>query len=109
MMFHKHSYIRSPALMKAYRVLPCQSCGHDDGTVCGAHTNWGGGRGRAIKADDNLCASLCHACHMMLDQGNLLSKQERIDLWTAAHKKTVAELLRRGLWPENVPKPEPLW
>jgi len=104
-MFPKHAYVRSPALMKAYRVLPCQNCGKDDGTVCGAHSNWGGGRGRAIKADDNLCASLCHACHMMLDQGRTLSKQDRIEMWTAAHKKTVAELVKRGLWPENVTVP----
>ncbi len=91
--------------MRAYRAIACQHCGKDDGTVCGAHTNFGGGKGRAIKADDNLCASLCHACHMMLDQGNKLSKQERIDLWTEAHQKTVQELIEHGLWPENIPKP----
>lgn len=105
MMFPKHRYIRSPELMKAYRVLPCQHCGKDDGSVCGAHTNFGGGKGRAIKADDNLCASLCHTCHMMLDQGRTLTKQQRIDLWTDAHKKTVPELVRRGLWPDDVPRP----
>lgn len=106
MKFPKHKYIRSTLLMREYRTLPCQHCGRDDGSVAGAHSNWGGGRGRAIKADDNLCASLCHACHTMLDQGHTLSKQERIDLWTAAHKKTVAELVRRGLWPKNVPIPD---
>lgn len=101
----KHNYVRSPALMRAYRAIACQHCGKDDGTVCGAHSNWGGGRGRAIKADDNLCASLCHACHMALDQGKTLSKQERIDLWAEAHQNTVQELVERGLWPDGVPKP----
>jgi hypothetical protein len=41
----------------------------------------------------------------MLDQGTKLSKQERIDLWTEAHKRTYNKLKGLGLWPPEVPMP----
>jgi hypothetical protein len=106
MMFPKHQYVRSKAMMEAYRKIPCQHCGADDGTVCGAHANWGFGRGRGIKADDNRCASLCFRCHSHLDQGKNLSKAERQELWDAAHIKTVTTLVRSGEWPLDVPIPD---
>lgn len=106
-MFPKRQYIRSPALMKAYRAIPCQSCGRDDGSVCGAHSNWGEhGKGRSIKADDNRCASLCSRCHTALDQGHVMSAMEKKMSWFDAHRKTWAELVNRGLWPSSVPYPE---
>lgn len=105
-MFPKHQYIRSPKLMEAYRKIPCQRCGRDDGTVCGAHSNQGQhGKGKGIKADDNMAASLCHACHMEIDQGSKLSEIERVQEWTKAQAKTFRELLARGLWPVGVPFP----
>jgi hypothetical protein len=52
-MFPKHNYIRSKKLLENARKIPCQHCLADDGTVVAAHTNWGGGKGRGIKADDN--------------------------------------------------------
>ena len=103
----KHEYVRSRALMKAYLLIPCQNCGNDDGTVCGAHSNFGAhGKGRGIKADDNRAASLCWTCHTRLDQGHLLSAAERFAMWWAAHVKTVRELVRRCLWPAAVPVPD---
>jgi len=99
----KHSYVRSPTLLRNAREIPCQHCGTDDGTVVAAHANWGGGRGRSIKADDNLIASLCFACHSELDQGKNLSKDERQILWLNAHIKTVQKLTNLGLWPAKVP------
>lgn len=105
-MFPKHQYVRSPKLMKACRQIPCQHCGVDDGTVCGAHSNAGAdGKGRGIKSDDSKVASLCHACHMAVDQGRIMSRSERVKVWTEAHIKTVAELVKRGLWPEGVEVP----
>ena len=76
MRFPKHQYIRSPNLLRNAREIPCQYCGSDDGTVVAAHTNWQGGKGRGIKADDNLIASLCNQCHMEIDQGKGLTKEE---------------------------------
>jgi hypothetical protein len=102
----KTQYIRSKALMKAYRLIPCQHCGRDDGTVVGAHSNSSSmGKGMGIKAHD-LCASLCHVCHAALDQGSHLSRMQRETLHSDAHRKTVAELLKRGLWPLDVPIPD---
>jgi hypothetical protein len=107
MMFPKHIYVRSQTLLRNAREIPCQHCGVDDGTVVAAHANWGGGRGRSIKANDNLIASLCFCCHSELDQGKNLTKEERQTMWLTAHAKTVKKLLDLDLWPSNVPTPEP--
>ena len=105
--FLKHAYVRSKKLMQAFRQIPCQNCGRDDGTVCGAHSNkQADGKGRGIKADDNKAASLCHECHTELDQGHHLTRQQRETMHADAHRKTVAELLRRGLWPLDCPIPD---
>lgn len=103
----KTNYIRSAKLMQAYRKLPCQHCGIDDGTVCGAHSNSAKhGKGRGIKASDVYCASLCHVCHQALDQGRSMSRTERVRMWEQAHKNTVKALITLGLWPKDVPAPE---
>lgn len=104
----KRTYVRSEPLMAAYRLIPCQHCGRDDGTVCGAHANWSNfGKGGHIKADDNRAASLCSLCHVpVLDQGSRLTRAERQAMWWAAHVKTVAELVRRALWPAGVAVPD---
>lgn len=105
--FPKIEYVRSPKLMQAYRKIPCQHCGVDDGTVVGAHSNMAEhGKGRGIKASDDRAASLCHRCHMAVDQGRCMSRTERVRVWTLAHIKTVLELVRRGLWPADVPVPD---
>jgi hypothetical protein len=108
MRFPKHQYIRSLKLLQNAREIPCQYCGSDDGTVVAAHTNWQGGKGRGIKADDNLIASLCNQCHMEIDQGKGLTKEERQKIWLYAHKETVRKLQAYGLWPNDVPLPEGL-
>jgi len=101
----KHQYIRSPQLLRAAGKIECQHCGIDDGTVVAAHTNWGGGKGRSIKADDNLIASLCSNCHFQIDQGWVMSRMQRKVMWIVAHYKTVRKLVMQGLWPEIVPIP----
>jgi len=100
----KHQYVRSQKLLKLVTNLACQSCGIDNG-VQAAHTNWGGGKGRGIKADDNLVAALCLKCHYEIDQGAHLSKDERKDMWQKAHERTVNELVHNNLWPKDVPIP----
>lgn len=106
-MIQKTQYIRSAKLMQAYRKIPCQHCGVDDGTVCGAHSNSAEhGKGRGIKASDVYCASLCHSCHMAIDQGRSLSRSERVAIWNEAHAKTVKALVALGLWQVGVPVPE---
>lgn len=105
MMFPKHNYIRSKKLLENARLIPCQWCGADDGTIVAAHTNWGGGKGRGIKADDNLIASLCFSCHTELDQGAMMTKGERQGMWRVAHDRTVGKLSELDLWPADVPRP----
>ena len=103
-MFQKHSYVRSKKLLKLVAGLDCQACGSGQ-MVQAAHTNWGGGKGRGIKADDNLVAALCLKCHFEVDQGKDLTKDERQLMWYLAHNLTVEKLCERGLWPADVPVP----
>ena len=105
----KFEYVRSEALMRAYRMLPCQwpDCGVDDGTVCGAHSNWAiHGKGRSIKASDIYAASLCASHHTELDQGMRLSEDERKRNFAIAHARTVTKLALRGLYPAGIRPPK---
>lgn len=54
-------------------------------------------RGRGIKAYPWRVAALCPECHVEIDSGATLSKQERRDAWDEAHRATVGELFRLGL------------
>ena len=101
----KFQYVRSKALLKAVASLPCQLCGHP--WTQAAHSNQLiHGKGRGQKASDIYTAALCLHHHHEIDQGNKLSKQERIDLWTTAWRQTVVELVSRGEWPQDVPIPD---
>jgi len=73
--------------------------------VQAAHTNWGGGKGKGVKADDNLVAALCLKCHYEIDQGKELSREERQEKWQRAHTATVKKLYIQGNWPIDVPIP----
>jgi hypothetical protein len=103
-LFKKHAYVRSKKLLKLVASLDCQRCGSGQ-MVQAAHTNWGGGKGRGIKADDNLVAALCLKCHYEIDQGANLDKNERQQLWNQAHQKTVDLLTSTGQWPKNIQLP----
>lgn len=104
MKFPKHDYVRSQKLLKLVASLDCQNCGSGH-MVQAAHTNWGAGKGRGIKADDNQVAALCLNCHYEVDQGKNLTKEERQDLWQRAHKRTIQTLIEQSRWPSNVPLP----
>ena len=103
-MFQKHQYIRSKKLLKLVAGLDCQACGSGQ-MVQAAHTNWGGGKGRSVKADDNLVAALCLKCHYEIDQGKDLTKEQRQQKWLLAHVNTVARLQESEQWPVDVPTP----
>lgn len=103
----KTAYVRSKALREAYRLIPCQACGAQDGTVVCAHANesWAG-KGMAIKACDTKAASLCFTCHSRLDQGSDMTRDERRAFWLAAHLKTIPLLVAGGHWPKSIPVPD---
>jgi hypothetical protein len=107
MMFAKFTYVRNQPLLEACRQIPCQHCGQSDGTVVASHSNQARhGKGRSIKSSDQFVASLCHSCHMRLDQGKDMSRDEREVFWQAAFEKTVQRLVSLQLWPVKVPIPE---
>jgi hypothetical protein len=55
------------------------------------------GKGRGIKAHDYRIAGLCFTCHYNLDQGSSMSKQERMEFFDEAHRKTIGWLFENGL------------
>ena len=102
----KFDYVRSRRLLDAIKALPCQHCGAA-GPSDPAHSNQAAhGKGKGIKASDIYAAALCRHDHHEIDQGSRLTQDERVALWTAAWRKTVRELLRRGTWPLSVPIPD---
>jgi hypothetical protein len=103
--YPKRQYVRSKKLLKLVSEMDCQLCGSGS-HVQAAHTNWGGGKGRSIKSDDNLVAALCMFCHFEIDQGAKWSKHERQQAWWLAHRKTVEFLVETNQWPVDVPLPD---
>ena len=88
---------RNKKLLELCRGLPCQLCDREDGTVVAAHSNQlRDGKGKGLKASDYRVASLCYACHMELDQGKHLDKQQRVEQWEDAHRKTIGLLFENG-------------
>ena len=86
---------RNPKLLAMARECPvCMNCGksnHDD--VVAAHSNQlRDGKGRGLKAHDYRIAFLCYVCHLDLDQGKDMSKQERVEMWEEAHRKSIGWL-----------------
>jgi hypothetical protein len=49
-----------------------------------------------IKAHDFLISALCFRCHMELDQGKTLTREERAEMWQNAHNRTIAWLFQSG-------------
>lgn len=91
---------RNKSILKAAKYAPhCMSCmNHNDGTVVAAHSNQQrDGKGMGHKADDYRVAYLCQTCHHLIDQGAGYDKQTRIDIWEAAHRKTVGWLFDSGI------------
>lgn len=88
---------RNPKLLKAVRESPCQHCGAQDGTIVAAHSNQlRDCKGRGIKAHDYRIAALCYRCHADLDQGSKMSREERIQMWEDAHRRTIGWLFESG-------------
>jgi hypothetical protein len=104
-MIFKHKYVRSKKLLQLVAGLDCQLCGSNE-CVQAAHTNWGGGKGRGIKADDNLVAALCMKCHYEIDQGSKWSRDMRQQAWYMAHRNTVENLVNTKQWPVDIPVPD---
>ena len=89
---------RNKKLLEIARLLPCQHCGIEDGTVVAAHSNQlRDGKGRGLKASDFRIASLCFRCHAEADTSSTLTKVARIEMWEQAHRATIGELFEQGI------------
>lgn len=76
--------------------LPCQVCGAHGVQV--SHSNQGrDGKGMGLKSYPWRVAAICPKCHVEIDSGKSMSKQERIDAWEEAYRKTIGELFANGL------------
>lgn len=102
----KFDYVRSRKLLDAIKTLACQNCGAPAPSDPAHSNQQAHGKGKGIKASDVFAAALCRQCHHEIDQGHRLSYAERIDLWSSAWRKTVAALLREGLWPMEIKIPD---
>lgn len=84
---------RNPKLLKLADGSPCMMCAIQDGTVVAAHSNQlRDGKGTGIKAKDFRVAFLCMRHHNMIDNDKELSREERINLWEEAHRRTIGWL-----------------
>jgi CRISPR/Cas system-associated protein Cas10 (large subunit of type III CRISPR-Cas system) len=89
---------RDKRLLELCRELPCQICGRQNGTIVAAHSNQiKDGKGTGIKAPDYRVAALCNECHFEVDNGNKLSKEEKRELWDAAHKSTIGYMFEHKM------------
>jgi hypothetical protein len=79
--------------------LPCPRPGcYRPGPSQVAHSNQQrDGKGMGIKSHPWRVAAMCPACHVDLDSGADLSKQERREAWDEAHRTTMGLLFERGL------------
>lgn len=48
-----------------------------------------------IKVSDALVSALCHQCHHELDNGKILSREARREMWNQAYIKTMKALIER--------------
>ena len=84
---------RNKKLLEIVRQSPCQNCGRSDGTVVAAHSNQlRDGKGRGLKSHDYRISALCYNCHMELDQGSKMDKNQRFQLFEDAHRNTIGWL-----------------
>ena len=77
--------LRLPGVCEGGRSEPC----HANSLI------WG--KGGAMKAHDFAFCSGCRACHRELDQGRLMSYEDRQFNWQRAHVETMRQLWERGL------------
>jgi hypothetical protein len=96
-LYQKGMY-RNRILLDSVRSSPCQNCGIEDGTIVAAHSNQLiDGKGRGLKAHDYRIAALCFTCHADLDQGSKMTREERLNMWEAAHRKTIGWLFENSI------------
>lgn len=93
----KDIVFRSESLRRAVASLECMHCGLE-GSTQASHSNQSrDGRGMGHKSSDACLAALCFVCHNEADYSHKLSREDKIELWDNAYRKTVRALIERGL------------
>ena len=90
---------RSPKLLSIAKEAPrCFCCSRDNrGDVVAAHSNQlRDGKGKGMKAHDYRIAYLCGECHSALDQGKNWTREQRVEIFEAAHRATIGWLFETG-------------
>lgn len=91
---------RDRALLDLAYQVDCQfrfpGCEGGPGEPCHSNSHRHG-KGGSQKAHDCFIASGCRSCHRQLDQGNTMTREEKMDAWQRAHDATMVELWRQGL------------
>lgn len=96
------SNFRDRDLLNLAYALPCQLqipgvCTGGDPSEP-AHSNQSRhGKGKSLKAHDCFFAAACRACHVEIDQGSRLTREERIEIWQRGFERTLLALWQRGL------------
>lgn len=80
-------------LRVVHEIECCVLCGRHG--IQAAHSNQDRGKGQ--KASDCLTAALCPTCHVEIDSGKTLAREERRARMDRAIVLTLQELVRRGL------------
>jgi hypothetical protein len=94
---------RSQRLLNQARGQSCtlnipSVCNGNPETTVAAHSNQlRHGKGMGIKAHDCYIAWACSNCHAEIDQGNKLSRQEKIEYWQIGFEKTILQMFLRGM------------
>lgn len=87
---------RNRRLLDAARLLPCQNCGTEDGTVVACHVNHFR-KGVGHKPPDYAIWSGCFRCHTEYDQGRTMGRQARREFADEMNLKTLREMIERGI------------
>ena len=102
----KEHVLVSEAYRELVRAMPCARCGYPPRSQF-CHTDIDKGMG--LKTDDRLGWPGCGphgiepGCHWLVGSSGRLGKERRLEAEAEYSKRTRAEIIRRGLWPKNLP------
>lgn len=107
----KNKPVRSEAYRRLVASLACCHCKLEGYSQC-AHEDQN--KGAATKTDDRRSYPACGphhhepGCHHLVGTARIYPKEKRRELEAKWVLETQREILKQGLWPKRVPKPEGL-
>lgn len=82
---HNKAYLTACCGEPCRLLIPGVCIGGTDTTVP-AHSNQSRhGKGMGLKARDEFTVPACHACHAEIDQGGMLSREAKFEIWDRAY------------------------